>query len=278
VLNPELPKDLADDKGALLDVLVRLDDGRQVDVEMQSCSRPGLRQRALFYWARMYAAQIGRGQSHAELEPCVSIFLLDFRELPGTGFHSKFRVLEVSSHEPFSDALELHVVELPKLAGCEISSEPELAHWARFFAAGTDEELEELAMRDPMMQKAKDALENLSADPSVQELARQRELGMIGYQLDLQAARKQGMAEGRTDGEIRGEQRGMAIGEQRGETKGRAEGLVEGRGLALRDAVARLCAVFGIELDEQRRQRLQSMADTDLQALVETIAQERRWV
>jgi predicted transposase/invertase (TIGR01784 family) len=43
VLNPELPKDLADDKGALLDVLVRLGDGRQVDVEMQSCSRPGLR-------------------------------------------------------------------------------------------------------------------------------------------------------------------------------------------------------------------------------------------
>jgi hypothetical protein len=54
-------------------------------------------------------------------------------------------VLEASSHEPFSDALELHVVELPKLAGCEISSELDLVSWARFFAAESDEELEELA-------------------------------------------------------------------------------------------------------------------------------------
>jgi flagellar biosynthesis/type III secretory pathway protein FliH len=116
-------------------------------------------------------------------------------------------------------------------------------------------------MGDPMMQKAKEALENLSADPSVQELARQRELGMIGYQLDLNAARKQGKAEGRAEGEARG----------------RADGMAEGRGTALRDAVARLCKVFGIELDERNYQRLQSMSDTDLQALLETIAKDRRF-
>jgi predicted transposase/invertase (TIGR01784 family) len=211
VLNPELPKDLADDKGALLDVLVRLDDGRQVDVEMQSHSRPGLRQRALFYWARLYASQIGRGQSHTQLEPCVSIFLLDYKELRDTHFHSRFRVLEVNTHEAFSDALELHLVELPKLHWCETGRESALVRWGRFFAAETDEELEELAMQDPMMRKAKEALESLSADPSVQELARQRELGMIGYQLDLEAARKQGKDEGETMGEQRGETRGRAI-------------------------------------------------------------------
>ena len=204
VLNPELPKDLADDKGALLDVLVLLDDGRQVDVEMQSCSRPGLRQRALFYWARMYASQIGRGQSHAELESCVSIFVLDFEELRGTQFHSKFQVLEVSTREAFSDALELHVVELPKLAGCETGSELDLLRWGRFFAAETDDELEELAMQDPVMRKAKEALESLSADPSARELARQRELGMLGYQIDLQAARRQGKDEGQAVGEAKG--------------------------------------------------------------------------
>jgi predicted transposase/invertase (TIGR01784 family) len=245
VLNPELPKDLADDKGALLDALVRLSDGRQVDVEMQSCSRPGLRKRALFYWARMYASQIGRGQPHTELEPCVGIFLLNFNELPCTGFHSKFRVIEVSSHEPFSDALELHMVELPKLAECDIKSELDLVHWARFFAAESDDELEELAMQDSTMRKAKEALEVLSADPSARELARQRELGMIGYQLDLQASRSQGIREG--------------------ETK------------AMRDSVARLCAVLNIEFDQGKHQQLAAMNATEVETLLDKLTIDRRW-
>jgi hypothetical protein len=116
-------------------------------------------------------------------------------------------MLEVSSDERFSNALELHVVEFPKLAACNASSESDLVRWGQFFAAETDEELEQLA------KKAREVLENLSGDPSVQELARQRELTTIGYQLDLQAARKQGEASGR----------GV------------------GGGIALRDAAARLC-------------------------------------
>jgi predicted transposase/invertase (TIGR01784 family) len=38
VLNPELPKDLADDKGGFLDVSVELQDGTRLDVEMQANS------------------------------------------------------------------------------------------------------------------------------------------------------------------------------------------------------------------------------------------------
>jgi predicted transposase/invertase (TIGR01784 family) len=178
----------------------------------------------LFYWAKLYASQIGRGQSHAELEPCVSIFLLNFTELPGLRLHSTFRVLEVSSHEPFSEALELHIVELPKLLDGETDEETELVRWARFLAANSDEQLAALAKEDPVMQKAKEALDLLSAEPSAQELARQREFGMIGYQLDLQAARRQGEAAGRADGEL----------------KGRANGLHEGRADAFRRAAVGL--------------------------------------
>src|SRR5512140_3294905 len=108
VLNPELPKDSVDDKGALLDVRVALKDGRQVDVEMQSQSQPGLRQRFLYYWAKVYSSQIGRGDPHTKLEPCIGVFILAFQQLQSSRFHSKFQVLEVTDHEPFSDRLELH--------------------------------------------------------------------------------------------------------------------------------------------------------------------------
>ena len=52
VLNPEIPKDLPADRGAVLDIHAHLADGRHIDVEMQSELHLGLTQRFLYYWAR----------------------------------------------------------------------------------------------------------------------------------------------------------------------------------------------------------------------------------
>jgi hypothetical protein len=56
-------------------------------------------------------------------------------------------VLELTDHEPFADHLELHLVELPKLAepSSGLDEEADLARWGRFLAAESDQEREELA-------------------------------------------------------------------------------------------------------------------------------------
>ena len=76
------------------------------------------------------------------------------RLLPATRFHGTFRVLEVHDHFELTDALELHVIELPKLG--RQTDEPQLARWVRFFLAQSEAELQELAMSDVDMQRAKD--------------------------------------------------------------------------------------------------------------------------
>ena len=108
-------------------------------------------------------------------------------------------------------------------------------------------------MQDPAIREAKDTLDLLSEDPVVQDIARRREEGLALYHVSLRAA------------------------EAKGEAKGRAEGKAEGRAEALRTAVARLCEMLDIELDEQKRQALAAMSDTELEALHETIVRERRW-
>jgi len=182
VLNPDLPKELAGDKGIVLDLRLKLSDRRYVDVEMQSDSRQGVRKRALYYWARMYGQELLRGMEYTKLEPCVSIFFTGYPELPGKRFHSIFRVLEVHDQELYSDQLELHVVELRKVPGlgsaAEQAENPEgqLVAWSTFLMARSEEALQELAMMNPVFEKAKKALEALSGKPEVQEIARQREL------------------------------------------------------------------------------------------------------
>jgi predicted transposase/invertase (TIGR01784 family) len=240
--NPELPNELVDDRGARLDLLVRLRDGRRVNVEMQSYAAPGIPQRALFYWAGMYRSQLRRGDEFTQLAPCVSVIILVHRELPGTRYHSTFRLLEVHDQGLFSPALELHALELPKLPRRKPRrGKPTVLHWGRFLAAKNAEELEELAMTHPAMRKAKDALEFLSAQPDVQELARRREEALLTYRHALGLAGKRGRAEG------------------------------------LREAVLVASELLGIELDAQRRSRIDNLESEDLERLLTALRRDRCW-
>ena len=202
VRNPEVPR-LVSDKGIVLDILVSLADGRQIDVEMQADKRPGFRKRALLYWARMYASQISPGSEYTELRPATVVVFTGYRESSADRLHSVFQVLDTEDHERFTDDLAIHLVELPKLKSIsaeERKREDALVRWVRFMTAQTAEELEELAMTDQAIDKAKGILQRLSADPDARELARQRELGQHFYQYDMAESRKEGRAEGLAEG------------------------------------------------------------------------------
>ena len=95
VLNPDIPKFDVLDKGVVLDVLVDLADGRQVDIEMQVAGHPAFRERLLYYWARLYGAQISRGQRYHKLRQVVLVVFTDYEELEGDRVHSVFEVREV---------------------------------------------------------------------------------------------------------------------------------------------------------------------------------------
>jgi predicted transposase/invertase (TIGR01784 family) len=257
VLHPEPGRESPDDKGIVLDLRVSLSSGEQVDIEMQSQARPAQRTRALYYWARMYGTQLSRGDPYDELRRCVVVLITDFKELDSERFHSLFRVQEVHEHQELTEHLELHLVELPKLAeAVGKNEEPELVRWATFLSATTDHELTELAMKDPVLQQAKDALDRLSADPQARLLAEQREMALISYHLDMNEVRKQGRAEGEARGRAEGEARGRAEGEARG----RAEG--EARGLAA--AILAVLSVRQLAVNEEQRARISTCTDLTL--------------
>jgi predicted transposase/invertase (TIGR01784 family) len=83
VRNPELPAADLLDHGVVLDLSAQLEDGTLVDIEMQSDKRPAFRERALFYWARLYGSELERGADYHALRPVVSVLFLDYRELAG---------------------------------------------------------------------------------------------------------------------------------------------------------------------------------------------------
>jgi predicted transposase/invertase (TIGR01784 family) len=252
VLNPDVPREAVEDKGIVLDLRVQLTSGQQVDVEMQSQQRPARRQRALYYWARMYAAQLARGEPFSSLRQCVVVFIFDFNEFEGDRFHSVFHARQQHGGAELSNHFELHFLELPKLESAGTSmDEPLLRGWGKFLKAQSEADLAELTMTHPVFQQAKSALERLSADPEARRQAEDREVALFLHNVELHEARSEGEALGRAEGEALGRAEGEALGRAEGEALGRATMLIE-----------LLTRKFG-EMPEAVRARVQSAGQAE---------------
>src|SRR5512138_1280300 len=231
MLNPEVPKDFPDDKTIALDIRVRLGDGRQVDLEMQSTAPEGTRARFLYYWAKNYSGLLTKGGPYSSLRPCISILWFKVSILQFDRFHSTFHLAEDHTREVFVGDIELHVLELPKLHLATADRQAKLDRWARFLRAETTEELEALAAEDAIMNTAKLTLEELSLDPDAQRLARERETAILMHQHLVASA--------------------IEAAEVRAEARGEAKGLVS----ALRMA----CRLLSIELDAVKLEQLEKL-------------------
>jgi predicted transposase/invertase (TIGR01784 family) len=199
---PTQPEKLAvGDKNISLDVRVLLENGEQIDVEMQSQRRPALRERTLYYWARLYTGQLERGDPYTALRRCVVVLITDFAELTSLRFHSVFQINEQHGWERLTGHLEIHLVELPKVADAQ-NDEQDLTLWGKFLSARADEELEQLAMESPVLKQAKAALDRLSADDVTRMQAQQREMALLSYEAGLAAAREEAEQQGRQEGRI----------------------------------------------------------------------------
>ena len=130
--------------------------------------------------------------------------------------------------------------------------DPRVLYWCQFLAAKTDQELEELSMAHPEIRDAKNALEELSADPKARQLAEDRALWHYTYDDGIATAREEGFAEG--------------------EAKGRAESEA-----SLRAAIRSLCRVIEVSLTPQREDQLEHAALPELQDLLDALTRDRKW-
>src|SRR5688572_28827123 len=69
ILNPFNPQETASDKLSIVDIKARDQQGRHFMVEMQMIALANLRQRLLYYWARIYQQQLGGGEDYDLLRP-----------------------------------------------------------------------------------------------------------------------------------------------------------------------------------------------------------------
>ena len=206
ILNPFLPLEAFDDKLSVLDIKARDESGRMFNIEMQIRLHHALRERVLFYWAKLYTEQLTEGDDYAELRPTISVLVVDdilFPELAGP--HHRFRLCEESRGILFSDQIELHVLELPKFDKPLPDLTDDLDKWLFFLrhAATLDINHWPVELANSPWQRAGKELTMLAQTEIEREKYEARRKGQLDYTTDMRAERRIGRAEGRAEATIR---------------------------------------------------------------------------
>ena len=208
ILNANLRKGHEDDKQGILDVRILMNDAVEINVEIQLTRLKVWANRALFYLAKMYADQIAPKQNYGVFKKCVSISILDFKLFPDEeDFYSCFHIREDTRNFIYTDKMEFHVLELPKLPEELKEDCSNIELWAKFINAERKEEFDMLAQKDPYIKSAYEQLQVVSQDKEKRLEYEARQKAIWDYNQMVLEAEERGEERGRKQGEKRAGER-----------------------------------------------------------------------
>ena len=206
----DLLNDNKDDKNGRLDLRAIINGNTECDIEVQLATHDNIAERFLYYWAKMYTANLQIGDKYSKLRKTISIIILDDNfsltrniEKPQTTW--KIRENE-EMHLILTDYLEIIIIELPKvLKAYHKTPNDELLQWMLFLDNPEKEEVTHIVEENEDIKEAKEELDKISQDDLLRRKALSRTLEIADKLQFEEEAMKKGLA----DGLVKGEQIGI---------------------------------------------------------------------
>jgi predicted transposase/invertase (TIGR01784 family) len=214
IVNPFLKRLFKTDKTGIVDVRLTTTSGKVIHVELQVKKALYLRERLLFYIAKLLEEQIKRGENWQKLHHVISIVICDHELLPEErSYINSYQLRNEQSNKSFTDLIKLVILELPKLSERE---EGGVWPWLKLFTCKKREQYEELAKRYPEVKMAVRVLKELSLVGRIRMLAEAREIqrrdSVAIREYELMEAREQAREQGLQEGRSQGIEQGIAQG------------------------------------------------------------------
>ena len=187
-----------------------MNDNTEIDIEIQLSELRVWADRSLFYLSKMYTEQIKSGEPYNVFKKCVSISILDFILFPDeTEFYSCFHIREDKRQFLYTDKMEFHLIELPKLPQELKDDKDDILLWAKFISSERKEDFEMLATKNTYIQSAYKTLQVISQDDQKRMEYEAREKAIRDYNQGMLEAEERGREEGIKEGEQRGREEGI---------------------------------------------------------------------
>ena len=139
MMNTFLWKRFRNQKQGILDIQLALNDDTKINIEMQMTQKAHWKKRTVFYLAKMFTADLRRGEAYKKAKKCIAITILDFN-IDGRREYHNIYMLRDQYGNLYTDIIELHTIELKKSPNKEQPSP--LDEWHSLFNAETEEELD----------------------------------------------------------------------------------------------------------------------------------------
>lgn len=200
MIYPYLSKIHEEEKQGILDVRILLNNDTEIDTEIQLSELAAWADRSVFYLSKMYVSQIKKGEKYDMFKKCVSISILDFILFKeDKNFYSCFHIMEDTRHTKYTDKIEFHVIELPKLPVELKENNDDILLWAKFINAEKEEEFDMIAAKNPYIQSAYEHLQLISQDEEKRLEYEAREKAIRDYNQGMYEAKKEGIKEGKRE-------------------------------------------------------------------------------
>ena len=200
----DLLNDNKDDKNGRLDLRAVINGNTECDIEVQLASNDNIAERFIYYWAKMYAANLKIGDTYSDLRKTISIIILDddFKLTKNLGKPQttwKIRESE-NTHLILTDYFEIIIIEIPKaVKAYQKTPNDEVLQWMLFLDNPEKEEVSRIMEENKDIKEAKEELDRISQDDLLRRRVLNRTLE-IADRLQLKKETKEALEKGKNIG------------------------------------------------------------------------------
>ncbi|MBP3784621.1 MAG: Rpn family recombination-promoting nuclease/putative transposase [Butyrivibrio sp.] len=176
IVNEVTPGVRITDKEYRLDIVVELDDGTTIDLEMQKDNYDNWQYRSLSYLCREFDS-LDHGEDYSEVKPVYQVGFLDFTLFEDhPEFFGKYQLRNARDNYLYTDRFNLIVVSLNQI---KLATSDDIAcgidQWARLFKSKTWEDIKMVASNNKYMTSAVETVYLTNEDKNAIKIARERE-------------------------------------------------------------------------------------------------------
>ena len=174
----------------------------------------------MYYWAKMYTANLKEGENYRELKKSISIIVLDaeiplLKRIPKS--YTKWEIREAEyQKEVLTDHFEMHIISLPDHFEMHIISLPEaikeydknkddkVLQWMMFLNDPGSVEVAEIMKKNKAIKEANKKLYEISQDEALRRQALNEEIARMDEEQRMYDATQKGLNQGKVEGRAEG--------------------------------------------------------------------------
>ena len=195
------------DKNGRLDLRAIINDNVECDIEIQLVPHEKMLERFLYYWSKMYTANVQVGHKYTELRKTISIIIVDkeINELKDIKkAHTTWHIREDEyTKNVLTPYLQFDIIELRKaIEEYKENKDDEVLQWMMFFENPEDAEVKRIMENNENIKEAKEELDEISRNDILRRMALKAEIERMDQEQRMYEARRDGKKEGKREANL----------------------------------------------------------------------------